>query len=392
LTRTGWRPARTIVYASWDAEEPGLIGSTEWAEAHADELKRKAVLYLNSDGNDRGFLSAGGSRDYQALVNQVSEGVKDPETGVSLHDRLRARALVNGLNPPSGGGEEGADRIKRLAKAAEAGGDLPIEALGSGSDYTPFLQHLGIPALDLAFGGEGTGSGVYHSAYDTYTHYERFGDPTFRYGVALSQTAGRVVLRTADAETPPMRFGDFAEAVGDYLAEVHALADKAREKTAKETVLIAQGAYKLAADPTKIQLPPPTQEAVPTLALAPLDKAVARLKQSAKTFDQAYGAASASGAIGGATATKLGETLQGIDETLLSPQGLPGRPWYANLVYAPGLETGYGVKTLPGVREGIEGRRWDETNRYAVLTAEVLNAYSDRLDSASALLGAKPGA
>jgi len=389
LAKTGWRPARTLVYASWDGEEPGLIGSTEWAEAHADELKKKAVLYLNSDGSGRGFLFAGGSHDYQALVNQVSEGVKDPETGVSVHDRLRARALVIGANP-SAGGEEGAERVKRLAEAAKAGGEMPIEALGSGSDYTPFLQHLGLAAVDLAYGGEGEGSGVYHSAYDTYTHYERFGDPTFLYGVALAQTAGHIMLRTADAETPPMRFGDFADTMAEYLSEVHSLADKARDKTAKENALIAQGDYKLAADPTKVELPPPALDAVPALALQPLDKAVARLKASAKTFDQAYTSALASGALPSAQAAKLNEELQGIDETLLSPQGLPGRPWYENLIYAPGLETGYGVKTLPGVREGIEGRRWAETDRYAALTADVLNAYSDRLDQASALLGAKP--
>ncbi len=392
LTKAGWRPARTLVYASWDAEEPGLIGSTEWAEAHADELKRKVVLYLNSDGNGRGFLSAGGSHDYQALVNEVSEGVTDPEAGVSLHERLRARALINSINAPAGGSEEGADRAKRLAKAAEAGGELPIDALGSGSDYTPFLQHLGLASLDLGFGGEGSGSGVYHSAYDTYTHYERFGDPSFRYGLVLSETAGHVVLRTADAETPPMRFTDFADAVTDYLEEIHTLADKARDKTVKQTRLITQGDYKLAADPTKVQLPPPLQAPVPTLALAPLDKAVARLTQSAKTFDQAYEAAVASGALKGAEAAKLSQTLQSIDETLLSPEGLPGRPWYENLVYAPGLETGYGVKTLPGVREGIEGRRWQEADRYAALTADVLNAYSDRLDQAAAILHAKPGA
>jgi N-acetylated-alpha-linked acidic dipeptidase len=197
------------------------------------------------------------------------------------------------------------------------------------------------------------------------------------------------MLRTADAETPPMRFSDFADTVGEYLTEVHTLADKAREKTAKENALIAKGDYKLAADPTKTQLPPPAQDPVPALALAPLDQAVVRLKTSAKTFDAAYTSALASGALTPAQAAKLGDALQGIDETLLSPQGLPGRPWYANLIYAPGLETGYGVKTLPGVREGIEGRRWEETNRYAALTADVLNAYSDRLNKAAGVLGAK---
>ncbi|MET0271378.1 MAG: M28 family peptidase, partial [Phenylobacterium sp.] len=138
LLKTGWKPKRTLVYASWDGEEPGLLGSTEWVETHAQELQAKAVLYLNSDGNDRGFLSAGGSHSLQRLVNDVASAVKDPETGVSAQARLRAKLMVDGY-------EKGAsDDDKQAAKAAAAGGDLAIDALGSGSDFTPFLQHLGI--------------------------------------------------------------------------------------------------------------------------------------------------------------------------------------------------------------------------------------------------------
>ena len=208
LLKSGWKPKRTLVYASWDGEEAGLLGSTEWAETHAKELQGKAVLYLNSDGNDRGFLSAGGSHSLQHLVNDVSSGVKDPQTGVSTQARLRAKLEVDGF-------EKGAsDEDKKAAKVAAAGGDLGIAALGSGSDFTPFLQHLGLTSLDVAYGGESDGDGVYHSNYDSYDHYMRYGDPGFVYGIAEAQTVGHIILRMADADVLPMQFGAFADTVG----------------------------------------------------------------------------------------------------------------------------------------------------------------------------------
>jgi N-acetylated-alpha-linked acidic dipeptidase len=380
LAKTGWRPKRTLVYASWDAEEPGLIGSTEWAEAHADELKAKAILYVNSDNIDRGFLAAEGSHDYQHLVNQVAASVQDPETGVSLRERLRAHLQVDALKPPPG---EAGERAMRMARIAAAGGDVPMGALGSGSDYTPFLQHLGIASIDLGFGGEGESGGVYHSAYDTYTHYERFGDPGYAYSFTLAEVAGHTMLRMADADAPPLRFGDFASTVQGYADEVHALADHARDRSAATDKLLASGAFKLTADPTKVQLPPREDDVVPVLALQPLDAAVARLKASAARYDQAL---DAGGPLSPTQQARLNTALQGIDQALLDQSGLPGRSWFKNFVYAPGMETGYGVKTLPGVREAIEGRRWSEADRYAAATAGVLNAYADRIDQATAVL------
>jgi N-acetylated-alpha-linked acidic dipeptidase len=384
LAKTGWAPKRTLVYASWDAEEPGLIGSTEWAEAHADELKRKAILYLNSDNIDRGFLYAEGSHDYQHLVNEVAQSVRDPETGVNLRERLRARMEVEALKPPPG---EPGERAAKMAKIAEKGGDVPIGALGSGSDYTPFLQHLGIASIDLGFGGEGESGGVYHSAYDTFTHYERFGDPGYAYSFTLAQIAGHTMLRMADAATPPLRFGDFADTVQGYDDEVHALADHARQRAAATDKLLAGGAFKLTADPTKVQLPPREDDVVPALAFQPLDAAVARLKASAARYDQAL---DASGSLSPERQARLNTALQGIDQALLDPNGLPSRSWFKNFVYAPGMETGYGVKTLPGVREAIEGRRWADADRYAAATAGVLNAYADRIDQATAVLTGSP--
>ncbi|MEP6511068.1 MAG: transferrin receptor-like dimerization domain-containing protein [Dokdonella sp.] len=382
LVKQGWKPARTLVYASWDGEEPGLLGSTEWAETHADELKHKAVLYLNSDTNSRGFLSAEGSHSLQHLLNQVAADVRDPETGVSVQRRLRAQLEVSGL-------EEGAKpEAKRVAKLAAAGGDLPIGGLGSGSDYSAFLQHLGIASINIGYEGEDQQGGVYHSVYDSFDHYDRFGDPGFAYGVALAQTAGRIVLRAAEASVLPLRFGDFADTVAHYTDEVHKLADDKRKHSETLDRLLDVNAFKLAADPTLKSMPPPREDKVPFIDLAPLDKALARLARSAKAYDDVYAAASTAGLNLSASQRKEANALlQGMEQTLLDSKGLPNRPWYQHMVYAPGMTTGYGVKTLPCAREAIEERRWQEADACAIRTANALDAYSARIDKARVALG-----
>ncbi|HEX8808365.1 MAG TPA: M28 family peptidase, partial [Xanthobacteraceae bacterium] len=206
LLKSGWRPRRTLVYASWDGEEPGLLGSTEWAEAHAAELQRKAVLYLNSDTNVRGFLTPEGSHSLQHLLNDVARTVNDPETGVSSQARLRARMLVQGYEKDPTDERDAAEEKARVAHIASKGGDLAISALGSGSDYTPFLQHLGVTTLSIEYAGEEEQDGVYHSNYDSFDHYVRFGDPTFVYGIAEAETVGHLVLRMAGAPVLPLQF------------------------------------------------------------------------------------------------------------------------------------------------------------------------------------------
>ena len=382
LLKTGWRPKRTLVYASWDGEEPGLLGSTEWAETHAEELQHKAVLYLNSDTNSRGFLEVGGSHSLQHLINDVAAGVKDPETGVMSQARLRAKILVDGY-------ERGAsEKDKKDAKLAAAGGDLVIEALGSGSDFTPFLQHLGITSLSIEYGGESDQAGVYHSNYDSFDHYVRFGDPGFVYGIAEAETVGHVILRVADADVLPLQFAGFAEAVDGYVGELHELTDQKRKAAEELGKLLDRNAFALASDPTRPVLAPERDPEVPYLDLAPLDNVAARLKKSAKAYDALYANLEAgTPKLTPAQSRELDELLRGMEGTLLYAQGLPGRDWYKHLIYAPGLYTGYGAKTLPGVREAIEQNHWDEANQYAVLTAAALTAYCDRLDRAAALLG-----
>jgi N-acetylated-alpha-linked acidic dipeptidase len=253
--------------------------------------------------------------------------------------------------------------------------------MGSGSDYTPFVQHLGIASVNIAYGGEGQSGGVYHSAYDTFEHYERFGDPGFAYGVVMAETGGRLVLRAADADLLPLQFSDAADTVAAQVGELKRLVVTQREHAQTVDRLLDQKAFVLAADPTLTYGAPDREDAAPDIDFAPLDAAVARLKASAHAYDLAAAAAPAS-----ANAQRVDVILQGVEQALTDARGLPGRPWYRHLIYAPGMLTGYGAKTLPGVREAIEERRWAEAGDYIARTAAVLTAMSAKLDEATRLL------
>ncbi len=367
LVREGWRPRRTLVYASWDGEEPGLLGSTEWAELHAAELRSKAALYVNSDTNGRGYLGVSGSHGLQHFASEAARDVRDPETGATVLARAVAKARV--ANYESGG-------------RGNPSGDLDLGALGSGSDFTPFLQHLGVNSLDVGFEGEAD-YGVYHSAYDSFDHFRRFVDPTFEYGVALAKVAGRLMLRASQAQLLPARESDFAASIAGYDDELHKLADGMRAKTRELSKLLDDAAYNLAADPKRPRAPPLRAAEVPYLNFAELDNAVAKLEQSAKAFDKAYARLEAVDDPGAnAARERVNATLTELEQSLTDSRGLPGREWYQHMVYAPGFHTGYGVKTLPGIREAIEERRWDEADRYIGVVSRALNAYSARLDRA----------
>ena len=368
LAKTGWRPKRTLVYAGWDAEEPGLLGSTEWAEHHADTLAEKAALYLNTDGNGRGFLYAGGSHTLEAFINEVARDVADPQTDVSVARRARARARA-------GGDAEAATRK-----------DLRIAPLGSGSDYTPFLQHLGIASLNVGFGGENEG-GEYHSVYDSFDHFTRFGDPGFAYGVALAQVAGRVMLRAAGADVLPFTFGPFADNVAQYVDEVTALAETMREETEEENARLADSVYVLAADPEEPYTPSAPEEPVPFLNFAPLQNALATLQASAARYDLVLQKRTSEGL--GLTSdeqAKLNALLIRTERAMTREGGLPRRPWFRHQIYAPGFYTGYGVKTLPGVREAIENRNWDEAAEQIGIVAATLEGLAAEVDRAADVL------
>ena len=373
LHKAGWSPKRTIVFAAWDGEEPGLLGSTEWVEAHAAELRDKAAVYINTDGNGRGFLGMGGSHTLERFVNEVARDVVDPQTKVSVAERRRARSVLDASR----------DDRKELRDRR----DLRIDALGSGSDYTPFLQHLGIASLNLYYGGEDDG-GSYHSIYDSFDHYTRFGDPTFEYGVALAQTAGRVVLRLADADVLPFEFTAFSDTLGRYVTEVGKLADDMRDETEEQNRRLRDRTYQIAADPKQVQVLPSPRPVPPYISLAPLQNAKSRVDESARAFDAAWKARTAAGPLPVETQKALDAVLMSAERSLTRAEGLPRRPWFVHQVYAPGFYTGYGVKTLPAVREALEQREFTQAEEQARVVAGVLEGFASHIDRATALLSA----
>ncbi|MCH8326995.1 MAG: M28 family peptidase [Candidatus Marinimicrobia bacterium] len=372
LVKSGWRPKRTIKYAAWDSEEQGLIGSTEWVETHADELRAKAVVYINTDGTGRGFLGIGGSHTLEDFVNQVLPDVADPQTDGSVADRRNSRTMISGNK---------ADK-----KNARAGGDARIAALGSGSDYSAFLQHLGIASLALGFSGE-SGGGSYHSIYDSFDHYTRFSDTNFDYGVTLAKITGRMTLRMASADVLPFEFQKFTATLQRYVKQVVKLADDMRDDTEMENRLINEGHYRAVADPTKTFVVPQPKSAVPHLNFAPLHNAMGELEKSTQRFNVAAEAFAQSGKkLSSTTAKKLNKLLYQTERSLTRKEGLPLRPWYKHFIYAPGFYTGYGVKTLPGVREAIEQRNWQEVEEQIPIVAEVLTNFAEQIVAATEIM------
>ena len=369
LVKTGWRPKRTIVYAGWDAEEQGLLGSVEWAETHADLLRRNAVAYINSDSNGRGYLSVGGSHTLEVLVNQAARDVTEPQKkNLNVAERLLAFLRLYG-----------SPQDQQAAKTAKS---FLLEPLGSGSDYTPFLQHLGIASLNIGFGGEGQ-YGQYHSIYDSFDHYVRFMDPDFAYGIALAKTAGRVVLRLADADILPFELTRPAATIGGYVDEVVKLADDMRKETEERNARLDAKVYEAVDDPTETWVAPRRLDSVPYLNFAPLQNAVATLKQSSAAWEVAQGAASS---LSADDRKRLDGILMGLERALTRREGLPRRPWYTHHIYAPGFYTGYGVKTLPGVREAIEERQWKEAEEQIGIAAGVIEGFAKEIDRATAVL------
>ncbi len=366
LARSGSRPRRTIIYAAWDGEEPGLLGSTEWAETHGDELQQHLAVYINSDSNERGFLNADGSHTLERFVTEVARDVQDPERSVSVLERLRAREITLATS------EE--DRKKVRDREL-----IRVDALGSGSDYTAFIDHLGIASLNIGFGGE-SGGGSYHSIYDSIDHYTRFGDPNLVYGIVQAKTTGRMTMRLANADVLPFQVKTFSETVGRYATEVMKLLDDTRAKTEQQNR--DRGAMELAADPTKPFVAPKEQLPVPFLSFAPLQNALAHLKSVAGTLDKASTAATES--TNTARQASLDRAMMHLEQALLGA-GLPNRPWFRHQVYAPGFYTGYGVKTLPGIREAIEQRHWSQANDQIAVTAKALEAYATEVEKAAAL-------
>jgi N-acetylated-alpha-linked acidic dipeptidase len=368
LRKQGWQPKRTIIYASWDGEEPGLLGSTEWVEQHESELRQHAVAYINSDNSARGFLNMSGSHTLERFLNGVAGDVNDPESGISVLKRRRAFAVARGTPDE-----------RREARERK---DFRIGALGSGSDYTPFLQHAGVASINLGFGDEDE-DGIYHSIYDDFYFYTKYLDTEFAYGRALAQTAGTAVIRLADADVVPVEFTDLAETVQKYGRELKDLLARKQEDVRERNRQIADGVFAAMRDPRKPTPLPKTETVPPAINFAPFDNAVAALADSARRYDKALGAARQKIVASQAALSSLNQKLRQAESQLTDNAGLFRRDWYRHLLYAPGFYTGYGVKTVPGVREAIEDGRYDDADKEASRVASALTRLTSLIDSAS---------
>ena len=360
LAKQGHAPKRTLMYCAWGAEEPGLIGSTEWVETHAKELSEKVVAYINTDGTGTGFLNAGGSHTLEKFFNEITHVVDDPQKKVSVFDRRNA---VN------------------IANAQPSWPYYKLSALGSGSDYSPFFQHLGISSFNMGFGGESSG-GEYHTMYDSYKLYKRFKDPTFQYGVALAKVAGRTSLRLANAEILPFEFSHFSNIVSKYADEVKKLADQLRKDAENHNKLIENGIYDLVSNPKDNFKKPVPKITVPYFNFAPIENALKELKTNASIFSMA----SKEGIKNTANTNTLNKVLKNMESKLTRSHGLPRRSWYKHHIYAPGFYTGYGVKTLPGVREAIEQKNFKEVTAQIAILTEVLNGFNSSIIEAVKLM------
>jgi N-acetylated-alpha-linked acidic dipeptidase len=361
LVKAGWKPKRTIIFCAWDAEEPGLIGSTEFAEEHADELKAHAVAYVNSDTNGRGYFGAEGSHTLEKFINDVARDVQDPETKLSVWKRAQLRQI--------GRPDDITERQEARSRT-----DLRIGALGSGSDYGAFLQHDGVAALNLGFGGE-DGGGIYHSIYDDFYWYTHFSDTDFVYGRALAQTAGTAVMRLASADLLPFEYGNFSDTIQTYVKELKALAQKHRDEIIERNRELDEGVFAAMTDPRYKSVPPAREAVPPFLNFAPLDNATDAIARASAEYRKALEKATANGsaALAKASLAEVNEALRESEQKLTLEQGLPGRPWFKHFVDAPGQYTGYEAKTLPAVREAIEQKQWKDADAQIVVTAKVLD-------------------
>ena len=364
LVKQGWRPQRTVVYAAWDGEEQGLLGSTEWVEHHEAELRDKAVVYINTDGNGRGFLNAGGSHALEPLVNAVAKEIEDPDTKASVWKRMQARTIAAG--PPAQRNE------------ARTRSDLRISALGSGSDYSAFLQHAGVPTLNLSFAGLDDSEGIYHSIYDDYYHFTKFLDTDFVYGRALAQTVGSLVIRLADASVLPFEFTSLADTVQTYVSDLEAQLKNRQTEVKELNQQIEEGVFTAIADPRRQTTAPVVESVPPSINFAPLDNAASALSQAADRYKKSLEAARSR-----LTPDQIRAINKGLIQSerhLTDTGGLPRRPWYRHMLYAPGFYTGYGVKTMPGVREALEQKNYAEAEREIVRVAEALTREAQLID------------
>jgi N-acetylated-alpha-linked acidic dipeptidase len=321
LSKQGWKPRRTIVFGFWDGEEFGLLGSTAWVEDHRAELERKADVYINLDAAVSGpNFGAAGTPSLAQMLREVTRDVEDPQTRGSIFEAWQKHPK-DGKAPSSA--SPGTSAATPEAPQREAKPELG--ALGSGSDYTPFFQHAGIPSLDLAFTGE---YGVYHSIYDDFFWMRHFGDPKFVYHAAMGRLVGLAALRMAEADVLPFDYAAYADAIEEAEKQLEVLANEQHAPLDLRGVRAAAGGMKDAA---------------------------AKARRAAET--------AATNGCAQNSCARLNRALVETEQALLAPEGLSGRPWYRHTIYAPGTYTGYAAVVLPGVREALEKKDWEEARK-----------------------------
>ena len=373
LMKQGWKPKRTIIYCAWDGEEPGLLGSTEWVEEHGAELNQHAVIYINSDSNSRGFLFASGSHTLEHMINSVARDVQDPETKLNVQRRAQLRRI---------------GRAQKTDEREEARSmDFRIGALGDGSDYAPFLDHAGVAALNIGFGGEANG-GIYHSIYDDFYWYTHFGDPDFVYERALAQLGGTAVMRMADADLLPFDPSASADTVKKYVTELKTQLKERQDKAKERNRELEEGVFTAMADPTKKYVPPPKEQVPLYLNFAPLENGVAAYERAAKRYKTVFGKlAESNPTVWDSPDIKaINPQLIQTERTFMTPEGLKERPWFKHQIYAPGAYTGYGVKTIPAVREMIEEDKWMDADTGSGIAGNILMKEAALVDSIAAEL------
>ncbi len=376
LVKAGWKPKRTIIYCAWDGEEPGLLGSVEWAETHADDLRKYAVAYINSDSNGRGFLGAEGSHTLEKLVNDVAHDVQDPETKLTVWKRWQLDSIKDASS------EEERQELRERK-------DIRIGISGGGSDHASFQNFLGIAVLDIGFGGE-DGGGIYHSIYDDFYWYTHFADTDFVYGRTLSQLNGSMMMRLADADLLPFDFSNFADTVQTYVKGLQKFSTKMRDDIRERNLEIEEGVFTASADPKKAYFPPKKEDVPPYLNFSPLQNSADALSRSADEYQKALTAVEANGgaALASASIAQVNGLLIQSERKLTTPEGLPGRFWYKHQIYAPGVYTGYESKAIPAVQEAIEQKKWKEAERAMASAAAVLQDEAALVSSAAAKLSA----
>ncbi len=302
-------------------------------------------------------------------MNQVARDVLDPETGVSIGRRLQLL------------------RIKLAATAEDRDTlrtepDLRIDALGSGSDYSAFLQHLGIPCLSLGFGGEGD-EAQYHSIYDDFQWYSHYADTSFEYGQTLARTSGLALLRMSGARSLPYEFQNQAATFRRYAGELQKLLRARQDESRERGKQLAEGLFVATTDPHELLPVPPALDTPPDLDFKPLLEATGRLSDAARRYSAALAATKEAH---GAARDSASTLLQASEQRLLGAEGLPRRPWFKHLLYAPGFYTGYGVKTIPGVREALETRHWEEAHKQLARVVTALDSETELVKQACEVL------